>query len=150
VNRASRLTYGEATGITQTVRNYAASMGLAILGTVLVSQMRNHLTTSLVALGLPRARASAEAATLSQSHGGSGTAASIPHFFAVDFAQSTQVVLYIMAAVMAAAAVVALVGLRSGLQQEAAAAGPGAEASRSSDLAGADDRASGPEGPGYR
>jgi len=31
VNRASRLSYGEATGITQTVRNYAASLGLAIL-----------------------------------------------------------------------------------------------------------------------
>ena len=37
VNRASRLSYGEATGITQTVRNYAASLGLAILGTILVS-----------------------------------------------------------------------------------------------------------------
>ena len=150
VNRASRLTYGEATGITQTVRNYAASMGLAILGTVLVTEMRNHVTNSLVALGLPRARASAEAATLSQSHGGSGTVASIPHFFRVDFAQSTQVVLYIMAAIMAAAAVVALVGLRFGLQQDLAAAGPDAEASRSPDLAGADDRVSGPEGPGYR
>ena len=55
VNRASRLSYGEATGITQTVRNYAASLGLAILGTVLVSQMRSHLTTSLIAQGLPRA-----------------------------------------------------------------------------------------------
>src|SRR5580693_5521209 len=31
VNRASRLSYGEASGITQTVRNYAASLGLAIL-----------------------------------------------------------------------------------------------------------------------
>ena len=150
VNRASRLSYGEATGISQTVRNYAASMGLAILGTVLVTQMRNHLTTSLVALGLPRARATVEAATLSQSHGGSGSVASIPHFFRVDFAQSTQVVLYIMAGIMAAAAVVALVGLRSGLQQEVAAAGPDAEASRSPDLAGADDRGTGPEGPGYR
>ena len=42
VNRASRLSYGEATGITQTVRNYAASLGLAILGTILVSQMRSR------------------------------------------------------------------------------------------------------------
>ena len=33
INRASRLSYGEATGITQTVRNYAASLGFAILGT---------------------------------------------------------------------------------------------------------------------
>ncbi len=38
VNRASRLSYGEATGITQTVRNYAASLGLAILGTILVTE----------------------------------------------------------------------------------------------------------------
>ena len=45
VNRASRLSYGEATGITQTVRNYAASLGLAILGTILVSQLRSHVTT---------------------------------------------------------------------------------------------------------
>ena len=42
VNRASRLSYGEATGITQTVRNYAASLGLAILGTILVSQLHSH------------------------------------------------------------------------------------------------------------
>ncbi len=38
VNRASSLSYGEATGITQTVRNYTSSLGLAILGTILVSR----------------------------------------------------------------------------------------------------------------
>ena len=59
VNRASRLSYGEATGITQTVRNYAASLGLAILGTILVTQVRNHVTSSLVARGLPSGRAAA-------------------------------------------------------------------------------------------
>ena len=42
VNRASRLSYGEATGITQTVRNYAASLGLAILGTLLVTRARTR------------------------------------------------------------------------------------------------------------
>ena len=41
-------------GITQTVRNYAASLGLAILGTILVSQMHSHVTASLIAQGLPR------------------------------------------------------------------------------------------------
>ena len=46
-------TYGEATGITQTVRNYAASMGLAILGTILVTVMRSHVTNSLISLGAP-------------------------------------------------------------------------------------------------
>jgi EmrB/QacA subfamily drug resistance transporter len=122
VNRASRLTYGEATGITQTVRNYAASMGLAILGTILVTVMRSHVTSSLISLyHLPSSKAAAEAASLSQSHGsgsGSGGVASIPHFYRVDFAQSTQTVLYVMAAIMAAAAIVAILGLRGGVQRD--------------------------------
>jgi len=37
INRASRYSYGEATGITQTVRNYGASLGSAILGTILIT-----------------------------------------------------------------------------------------------------------------
>jgi hypothetical protein len=118
VNRASRLSYGEATGITQTVRNYAASLGLAILGTVLVTEMRSHLTTSLEAQGVPKGRAASEAAQLAQAHGGSGSTASIPHFFRLDFAYATRSVLYGMALAMAVAAVVALVGLRRGRQEE--------------------------------
>jgi MFS family permease len=120
VNRASRLSYGEATGITQTVRNYGASLGFAILGTILVSQMRSRLTASFVAQGLSPTRAHAAAATLAQSHGGGGTAGGIPHFVSVDFAYATRSVLYVMAAIMAAAAVVAFVGLKAGLQEEAA------------------------------
>jgi hypothetical protein len=118
VNRASRLSYGEATGITQTVRNYAASMGLAILGTILVTQTRSRLTTSLISQGVPSGRASMEAASLSQSRSGSGSVASIPHFFWLDFAYATQTVLYVMAGIMAVAAIV---GLRAGVQQEVAA-----------------------------
>jgi EmrB/QacA subfamily drug resistance transporter len=121
VNRAGRLSYGEATGITQTIRNYAASMGLAILGTILVTRMRSEVTSSLVSLGMPGPRAGATAARLSQSHG-SGNVASIPHFYRVDFAYSTQTVLYIMAGVMAAAALAAIVGLRAGRQEEPAPA----------------------------
>jgi EmrB/QacA subfamily drug resistance transporter len=119
VNRASRLSYGEATGITQTVRNYAASLGLAILGTILVSQMRSRVTTSLIGLGVPSGRAHAEASSISQSRGGHGSIESIPHFVRLDFAYATRSVLYVMAAIMAAAAIVALVSLRAGVQQEA-------------------------------
>ena len=45
INRASRYSYGEATGITQTVRNYGASLGFAILGTDLDHPVpvRDHL-----------------------------------------------------------------------------------------------------------
>jgi hypothetical protein len=122
VNRASRLSYGEATGITQTVRNYAASLGLAILGTVLVDQVKSHVTTSLIARHVPSARAHAEAAALSQAGGGGGgggrSVASIPAFIRFDFADATQTVFRVMAVIMAVAAVIALVGLRSGLQEE--------------------------------
>jgi len=151
VNRASRLSYGEATGITQTVRNYAASLGLAILGTILVTEVRSHLASSLVAQGVPSGRAAAEAASLSQSHAGSGSVASIPHFFRVDFAQSIQTVLYVMAGIMAVAAIVALTGLRRGVQQELATPAGGA-ARRPAGATAADtvaDDAAAPDGPDY-
>ena len=115
VNRASRLSYGEATGITQTVRNYAASLGLAVLGSFSVSVMHSHLTTSLVGQGLPHAQANAEATRISQAHSSSG--GSIPHFVRLDFAEATKSVFHAMALVMAVAAVIAFAGLRRGVQE---------------------------------
>ncbi len=116
VNRASTLTYGEATGITQTVRNYAASLGLAILGTVLVTQLRSRVTNSLVAMGVPHATAAAEAAKISESQGSSAGGV-IPHFVRLDFAYASRTVFFAMSGVMAAACVVALLGLRPGRQE---------------------------------
>ena len=49
VNRAIDASYGEVTGITQTVRNYGSTLGLAVLGTVLTTVFSHHLTTSLIA-----------------------------------------------------------------------------------------------------
>jgi EmrB/QacA subfamily drug resistance transporter len=118
VNRASTLSYGEATGITQTVRNYAASLGLAILGTILVNSLRSRIVTSLVAAGASHARAVKEASAVSQAQGGSGKIASIPHPIRVDFAYATRNVLHVMAVIMAVAAVVALVGLQRGVQED--------------------------------
>ena len=119
VNRASRLSYGEATGITQTVRNYAASLGLAVLGTVLVTQVRNNVTASLVAQGMPHAQAAATAASAAQGQGSSSdNAATIPAFYQLDFAEATRTVFLAMAGIMAAAAVVAFIGLRPGVQED--------------------------------
>ncbi len=84
--------------------------------------MRSRVTTSLIAKGLSSARAHAEASTLSQSRGGGGSIASIPHFIRLDFAYATRSVLYVMAAIMAVAAIAAFVGLRAGLQEETGAA----------------------------
>jgi len=125
VNRASRLSYGEATGITQTVRNYAASLGLAILGTVSVSVMRSRVTTSLLSQGLPRGQATREADTITQSQGSSASTAAIPHFIRLDFAYAIRTVLFGMAIVMAVAAVVGFIGLRPGLQADPESEDPG-------------------------
>ncbi len=121
VNRASRYSYGEATGITQTVRNYAASLGLAVLGTILLSVLRSRLTTSLLSQGLPPARAAQQAAAISQQaqggSGGSNAVSSIPLFVRHDFASATQVVFYVMAGVLAVGALVARFGLEPGRQE---------------------------------
>ena len=118
VNRASRFSYGEATGITQTVRNYGASLGFAILGTILLSEFRSAITSSLTAKGLPGPAAAAQAAKIAEFQGGSGNPAAIPVFIRADFARAVHDVLYVMAVIMAVAAVVALRGLTKGVQQE--------------------------------
>jgi len=118
INRASRYSYGEATGITQTVRNYGASLGFAILGTVLITRFRTAITSSLTGKGLPGRAASAEAAKVAQLQGGNGNVAAIPAFIRADFASATRDVLYGMAVIMAVAALVALRGLRRGVQED--------------------------------
>jgi MFS family permease len=133
VNRAGNLSYGEATGITQTIRNYGASLGWAALGTIELFNYRSHLTTSLRNMGQPNAAAVAEANHISQSQQGSGSVNSIPHFVSLAFAQSTETVLYVMCGIMAFAGLVALYGLKRG-RQEAVALEDGA--SPSSTVAG--------------
>jgi EmrB/QacA subfamily drug resistance transporter len=130
VNRASSVSYGEATGITQTVRNYASSLSFAVLGTVMISVFQSRIADSLVTdqhMSRAAANAAAEAATHGSfsgnsggsgngSSGGGGSVASIPHFVRYDFALGVQYVLYVMAGLMALTAVVALLGLRGGVQ----------------------------------
>jgi EmrB/QacA subfamily drug resistance transporter len=115
INRASSLSYGEATGVTQTVRNYGASLGLAVLGTILLTVQRSKLTTSLRSLGV--AHPAQVAATFSQSQGGHAVR-SIPHYVSSDFAYATQSVLYVMCAIMGVAGLVAFVALKRGVQEE--------------------------------
>ena len=123
INRASRYSYGVATGITQTVRNYGASLGLAILGTLLIIRFKSAITASLTAQGLPGPAASAEASKIAQqAQAGNGNPAAIPQFISADFASATRDVLYGMCVIMAVAAVVALLGLRRGVQEDTAQA----------------------------
>jgi EmrB/QacA subfamily drug resistance transporter len=131
VNRASRYSYGEATGITQTVRNYGASLGFAILGTILISEFRSAITSSLIGKGAPGPAAATQAAKVAQLQGGSGNPAAIPQFIRADFAGATRDVLYTMCAIMAVAAFVALRGLKRGVQQD-----PQTAADRQAELPG--------------
>jgi EmrB/QacA subfamily drug resistance transporter len=128
VNRAPRTSYGEVTGVTQTVRNFGASLGMAVLGAILVSQNTSQIESSLEGAGVPAARAERIGDALSHSGGGSSQSfaeragpkareifADVQH----DFALSSRVVFYVMAGVMLVAFVVSLVAMPSGRVAEA-------------------------------
>ncbi len=129
LNRAPGTSYGEVTGITQTARNLGASLGLAILGTIMIAQNRLHIEDSLGRFGVPKEKADEVATALSGSGSGSASGEFAQQagdkakeiFAAVqgDFAQSSEVVFYVMAGAMALAFLVALVGLPSGKAPEA-------------------------------
>jgi len=109
VNRAIGASYGEVTGITQTIRNYASAMGIAVLGTVLSTVFSNRLASSLVALGVPAAQAHSVADSASRQGGGSGAVpAAIEGAVKHDFAVATGWVFGGMAIALGAAFLVAL------------------------------------------
>jgi hypothetical protein len=114
VNRSIDASYGEVTGITQTVRNYASTLGIAVLGTVLTTVLTSRLTDSLTSFGVPAklarsiAKGSAEAGSTGSSAGAPAQLreqvnAAVAH----DFAVATQAVLYGMAVALAIAFVAA-------------------------------------------
>jgi EmrB/QacA subfamily drug resistance transporter len=113
VNRAPSTAYSEVTGITQTGRNFGASLGLAVLGTILINRSATTVTAALTKHGVPHAEATQLGTSFSS--GGSGSAgrapAAVVHDVQLAFAQATQTVFYIMAAVMAATFVIAWVWL---------------------------------------
>jgi EmrB/QacA subfamily drug resistance transporter len=127
LNRVPKSRYGEATGITQTVRNFGASLGLAVLGSVLILENKSNLEASLGAKGVPKATADQVAECVSQ--GGEASCASVAEkagtgagkLFATvphDFALASRTVFYGMAAAMALAFLVALVAMPSGKVEE--------------------------------
>lgn len=114
MNRAIDRAYGEVSGITQTVRNYGASLGLAVLGTMLVTQTKSHVASSLTRVGVPTGRARAIAANLTGATGptgGGGHPSKAVHAVQLGYAEAMQYVFKGMAVVMAVAAVVAILGL---------------------------------------
>jgi predicted MFS family arabinose efflux permease len=130
LNRVARNRYGEATGITQTVRNFGSSLGLAVLGTLLISENRSNLESTLGAKGIPKSVADNIADQISQGTSagaeaptGAGRHAealfnTVQSAIAHDFALASRTVFYAMAGVMALAFVVALAKMPSGKVEE--------------------------------
>jgi EmrB/QacA subfamily drug resistance transporter len=106
VNRAPSTSYSEVTGITQTARNFGASLGLAVLGAILVTETKTNVAGALTHAGVPKPAAHKVAASFgpgaASAHAGSGQPRAYVHAVQIAFAHSTQTVFYIMAAVMAA------------------------------------------------
>ena len=67
INRAPATSYGEATGITQTVRNFGSSLGMAVLGTILITQNKVNIEDSLGGFGIPKGEADSIADSMSES-----------------------------------------------------------------------------------
>jgi EmrB/QacA subfamily drug resistance transporter len=125
LNRVSRDRYGEATGITQTVRNFGSSLGLAVLGSVLILENRSNLEATADKHGFPKEVGKEIADQISQGTGAGESPEhlpaqvqkvvdAIPH----DFALASRTVFYGMAAVMAVAFVIAFVGMPAGKVEE--------------------------------
>ena len=53
LNRAQSTAYGAVTGVTQTVRNFGGSLGLAVLGSILVTRVVDDVTPRLTSRGVP-------------------------------------------------------------------------------------------------
>lgn len=117
VNRAIDATYGEVTGITQTVRNYASALGFAILGSLMANRIAADLAISAQQDGLSQQQAETLVASVSggTSGGAAGVMANVPpagqSFLAAvpgDFANALSVTIYAMAVMLALAALSAL------------------------------------------
>lgn len=121
VNRAIDASYGEVTGITQTVRNFAASIGLAVYGTVLTHTTITKVDETLRAKGVPEGASHDAAESIAQSvtgqadsrgPSGSGPVAETVRdsmsAIRMDFAEANQWVFYGMAIALAVAFLISL------------------------------------------
>lgn len=104
------------------MRNFGSSLGLAVLGSIFISENVRRIDATLVEQGVPAAKADAIAHAVTSSGGSSehfgnqaGAAArSIFEAVQLDVAHSTRTVVTIMAAVMFAALLVSIFWMTPG------------------------------------
>ena len=132
VNRAPSTSYSEVTGITQTARNFGASLGLAVLGAILISAQHHQRHRRADQARRPQRRR-APSRRIVRRTGAAGrdrfrTPAALVHDVQLAFAHSTQTVFYIMAGVLAATFIVTLRWLPRGRVEHVDEATPPAPA----------------------
>ncbi|MFZ0091795.1 MAG: MFS transporter [Solirubrobacteraceae bacterium] len=129
LNRSSRQAYGAVTGVTQTVRNFGGSLGLAVLGSLLITETTTKVERTLGGIGVPKRVADRVAHEISGASGGTGSGSGgasahqsphIVHAIQLDFAHAAAFVVYGMALAMAVAFVVAVLGMPRGRSYEQA------------------------------
>ncbi len=118
VNRAINASYGEVTGINQTIRYYGSSLGLAIFGTILINANSAKIAATLTGFGIPASQADSIGQSIADgtSQGGGQFPTGIPasvqeqikSAIQLDFAQANQVVFYGMSVALVVAFIVAL------------------------------------------
>lgn len=130
LNRVPASRYGEATGITQTVRNFGSSLGMALLGTLLILSNRSRLEETATESGLPKEVGTEIADAISGAGSAeeapqhlSGAVAKVVDKIPQDFALASRSVFYAMAAVMALSFVIALVAMPGGRAEQRPEAG---------------------------
>jgi hypothetical protein len=120
INQVPSDNFGEATGVTQTARNYGASVGLAILGTILSTSLHSRILNSLSGMGIDASTADQVASAMHGSGGGNASSAfsqfganagNVFHAIQLDYAEACQIVFRGLGLFMAAAAVVAIFAL---------------------------------------
>jgi len=126
INRAPADSYAEATGITQTVRNYGAALGIAILGTILITQNKANIEDNLGKLGIPKAQTDQIASDVvsgAQHVGTGGSGQAIFRGIQTSYAQSTQTIFYVMSGVLALIFIYSLIFVPRGKVDEVVATG---------------------------
>lgn len=120
VNRA-QTGCGVATGITQTARNFGSSLGLAVLGSILITQNTSRIETIIPASradSIARAERSGGGDAGSFAERSGSSARGLFEAVQLDFAHSLQTVFLVMAGVMAFAFLVALAAVPGGCVEE--------------------------------
>jgi len=104
-------------------RNFGGSLGMAVLGSLLITETTRKVVTTLGHYGVPSGQAHEVARAISGAGGagsGRGRAShAVTHALQLDFAQAIQIVVYGMAGAMAVAFIVALVRMPAGKVEEA-------------------------------